>query len=80
MQSRSSASIKETSNENINYFLEGMNITLNRHHELRCDVVSVALTDIMYHWFNCDKNLIYRQNIIKFYSDIYKIIGFLCIK
>ena len=30
-------------------------MTLNRHHGLLFDVVGVAPTAIMYHWFNCDK-------------------------
>ena len=49
-------------------------MTLNRHHGLRFDVFGVAQTAILYHWLNCDKQFIYTQSTIKFYSDIQKMI------
>ena len=48
-----------------------MNMTLNRHQELR---YGIAPTSIMYHSFSCDKNVMYGQNILKFYSDVQKMI------
>ena len=50
MQSTASASkeiLKSEEKMHYFFFLEGMNMTLNRHHELRFDVVGVALTAIM---------------------------------
>ena len=54
-----------------------MNMTLNRHQELR---FVVAPTSIMYHSFSCDNNFMYRQNTLKFYSDVQKMIILVCTK
>ena len=51
-------------------------MTLSRHHELRFDVVDVVPKACMYHWFNCDKHFIQRQNEMKSYIDILKMIFF----
>ena len=54
-----------------------MNMTLNRHQELR---FGVAPTSIMYHSFIWDNNFMYRQNTLKFYSDVQKMIILVCTK
>ena len=51
-------------------------MTLSSHHELRFDVIDVVPKACKCHWFNCDKHFIQRQNEMKSYIDILKMIFF----